>query len=90
VYRALRDADWGYNERSTQIAPGRVRVQLVGGGSNYYSDEEERGEDKCEGNHRVKENNTNINIWLSYSLRKKQSALRRSVDKWASKERISC
>ena len=33
----------------------------MGGGANYHS-EEERGEDKCKGNHKVKENNTNINI----------------------------
>jgi hypothetical protein len=57
-----------------------VRLQLEGGGSNYYNDEEERGEDKCEGNHRVKENNTNIN--MAVLLPQEETVpLRRSVDK---------
>jgi hypothetical protein len=62
----------------------------VRGGSSHCSDEEERSEDKCEGNHRVKENNTNIIMAALLRQEETKYCKRRSVDKWAFNERTSC
>ncbi len=61
---------------------------MVGGGSNHYN-EQERDEEKREGNHRVKENNTNINM-ATLRPQKECVPLRRSVDMWVFNERTSC
>jgi hypothetical protein len=59
-------------------------------GSNHCSNEEERDENKCEENHRAKENNTNFKNGCFAPSGRDEVPLRRSVDKWAFNERIGC